>query len=366
MFAFAGFTVARDEDRLRLRRGLLSRREATVPVARVQAVRVIEGVLRRPFGLVTVRAEVAGYAKEAAAAQTVFPLLRRAEVRPFLEAFLPELADDADGLEGVPRRALRRYVLPMTAATLLAAGAVCVAVPAAAPWPLLAALPAAALGAAQWRAAGWRIRDGRTAFRSRRLAVVTVLAPAARLQEHGVRQTVLQRPAGLADVELRVGASTAARVRHLDAAVAGRVFDALRASTGAGGGPGARLVEHQAPSRSRLPDAEPRPCGSATPRSARPVGVDRAVEHAPPAACTAPRRLGAPRARRDQDGGAGPDGQRADAGDVAPAQARDHVLERPSTEREPMLPAEQRAVEPLRRRTGRRCRVSTQHGTPAG
>jgi putative membrane protein len=230
VFAFAGFTVARDDDRLRLRRGLLSRREATVPVARVQAVRVIEGVLRRPFGLVTVRAEVAGYAKEAAAAQTVFPLLRRAEVRPFLEAFLPELADDADGLEGVPRRALRRYVLPMTAATLLAAGAVCVAVPAAAPWPLLAALPAAALGAAQWRAAGWRIRDGRTAFRSRRLAVVTVLAPAARLQEHGVRQTLLQRPAGLADVELRVGASTAARVRHLDAAVAGRVFDALRPS----------------------------------------------------------------------------------------------------------------------------------------
>ena len=100
VLAFAGFTVARDDDRLRLRRGLLSRREATVPVARVQAVRVIEGLLRRPFGLVTVRAEVAGYAKEAAAAQTLFPLLRRGEVRPFLEAVLPELADDVDGLEG--------------------------------------------------------------------------------------------------------------------------------------------------------------------------------------------------------------------------------------------------------------------------
>ena len=37
--AFAGFTVARDGDRLRIRRGLLSRREATVPVARVRAVR---------------------------------------------------------------------------------------------------------------------------------------------------------------------------------------------------------------------------------------------------------------------------------------------------------------------------------------
>jgi uncharacterized membrane protein YdbT with pleckstrin-like domain len=55
-----------------------------------------------------------------------------------------------------------------------------------------------------------------------------VLAPAARLQEHGVRQTILQRRAQLADVDVRVGAGTRGLVRHLDARVAGRVFDALR------------------------------------------------------------------------------------------------------------------------------------------
>ena len=43
--------VTRDGDRLRIRRGLVSRNEATVPVGRVRAVRVVEGVLRRPFGL---------------------------------------------------------------------------------------------------------------------------------------------------------------------------------------------------------------------------------------------------------------------------------------------------------------------------
>ena len=228
VLAFAGFTIARDEDRLRVRRGLLARREATVPVARVQAVRVVEGLLRRPFGLATVRAEVAGYAKEAAAAQTLFPLLRREEVEPFLAAVLPELADGVDGLEGAPRRALRRYVLPIASAWLLAGAAVSLLVPAAAPWPLLAAAPAALLGAARWSAAGWRVEHGRVAVRFRRLARVTVLAPAGRLQQHGVRQTVLQRRAWLADVELRVGAGTRGRVRHLEAAVAGRVFDALR------------------------------------------------------------------------------------------------------------------------------------------
>jgi len=228
VLAFSGFAIARDDDRLRVRRGLLAQRDATVPVARVQAVRVVEGLLRRPFGLVTVRAEVAGYAKEAAAAQTLFPLLRRDEVEPFLVALLPEMADGLDRLQGPPRRALRRYLLPLTAFWLAAGGGVSLLLPAAAPWPLLAVLPAAALGAARWRAAGWRIEEGRAAVRFRRLARVTVLAPTARLQQHGVRQTVLQCRGGLADLEVRVGASTQGRVRHLEALVAGRVFDALR------------------------------------------------------------------------------------------------------------------------------------------
>jgi putative membrane protein len=226
--AFAGFTISRDDDRLRIRRGLIAHREATVPVGRVQAVRVVEGLLRAPFGLLTLRAEVAGYAKEEPAAQTLFPLLRRAEAEAFLRTVLPELADGLGPLEAPPRRALRRYMLPPLAALLVLGGALAVLAPAAAAWTLPAAALAAAHGAARWRAAGWRIRDGRVALRSRRLARVTVLAPAARLQEHGVRQTVLQRRAALADLEVRVGAGTHARVRHLEAREAGRAFDDLR------------------------------------------------------------------------------------------------------------------------------------------
>jgi putative membrane protein len=112
---------------------------------------------------------------------------------------------------------------------VLALGAAaCVVFPGATPWPLLAALPAAAYGAARWRAAGWRLDDRRLAVRFRRVARTTVLAPAARLQQHGTRQTVLQRRARLADLEVRVGAATRGHVRHLDAGVAGRLFDGLR------------------------------------------------------------------------------------------------------------------------------------------
>ena len=49
LVAFAWFTVARDGERLRIRRGCC-RTEAAVPVRRVH-VRVVEGLMRRPFGL---------------------------------------------------------------------------------------------------------------------------------------------------------------------------------------------------------------------------------------------------------------------------------------------------------------------------
>jgi putative membrane protein len=200
-----------------------------VRVARVQAVRIVEGMLRQPFGLVTLRVEVAGYAKEAAAAQTLFPLLRRAEVVPFLDALLPELGGAVPELAGAPRRALRRYVLPPVLVALVVAAALWFLVA----WvPLLLVIAAAWWGVACWRAAGWGLVGGRVAVRFRRMARTTVVAPVARLQEHGVRQTVLQRRGGLADVELRVGAGTRGVVRHLDAGVAGGLFDALAVGAG--------------------------------------------------------------------------------------------------------------------------------------
>jgi putative membrane protein len=221
--AFSGFTAARDRDRIRIRRGLLERRETTIPVERVRAVVVVEGLLRRPFGLASLRMEVIGHAKEPAAAQTLFPLLRRREVSGFLAELLPELADDIDGLAGLPRRALRRYVLPPTVVAFAAGAAL---------WPwfhfgALLAVPAAAYGFLRFRDAGWRLRDGRLAVRSLGLARTTVLAPGPRRESVTWAQNALQRRGDLADLLVAFGKNTTAHVHHLDAAAAREAFDAL-------------------------------------------------------------------------------------------------------------------------------------------
>ncbi len=212
---FGGFTLVRDGERLRIRRGLVQRSEATVAVSRIRAVRVVEGVFRRPFGLAALTVEVTGYAEEASAARTLFPLVRLHEVEALLDEFLPELADDPDGLDRPPGRAARRYFLwPLLTGAAFTAAAWFVA----GPYALALLLVATGYAHAHWRAAGWRLRDGRLAVRSMLVARTTILAPAHFRESHTLAQNRFQHRARLADLEVTFGKQTTARIRHLDAA----------------------------------------------------------------------------------------------------------------------------------------------------
>jgi len=226
--AFGGFALVRDGERLRIRRGILQRRAASIPLGRVHAVDVVESVLRRPFGLATLRVETAGYRSEPAAAQTLVPLLRASEVPEVLARFVPGLAAETGGLQRPPSRARRRYAQVPVLVGALAGGIAAWIWPWA--WP---AIPALALvggidGLLRWRAAGWRLDRGRIVVRERTVARRTLLARADRLQEHGLSVSPFQRRARLASFRMAVGSGRVGRVRHLDRAVAGGLFERLR------------------------------------------------------------------------------------------------------------------------------------------
>jgi putative membrane protein len=226
--AFSGFVLVRDGERLRIRRGLLQRRAASIPLARVHAVDIVESLLRRPFGLASLRVETAGYRSEAAAAQTLVPLLRTSDAHALLEEFVPGVAARPGPLQHPPQRARRRYALPAALAAALAGGAVTAIWPRA--WPVI---PALALlggleGLLRWRAAGWRLDGARIVIRRRLLARRTLLARIDRLQEHGLSVSPFQRRARLASFEMAVGSGRTGRVHHLDRAVAGSLFERLR------------------------------------------------------------------------------------------------------------------------------------------
>jgi putative membrane protein len=216
---------------LRIRRGLVQRREATIPVARVHAVRVVEGVLRQPLGLALVRVESAGYAEEAAAAQTLFPLLRRVEVPRLLHELLPELEAPLAPLDPPPARAARRYAAVPTAVGLAVAVGLALLTPLGVA-ALLLALPGPCWGWMRHRAAGWRLDPRLLVMRFRRLARTTVVLTRGRLEERTLSQTPLQKRAALAGFDVSVASGASFGVAHLDVGTARGLLRALGPTPG--------------------------------------------------------------------------------------------------------------------------------------
>ncbi len=226
--AWAGFRVVRDGPRLRLRRGLLSYRETVVPVDRVRAVQIREGLVRQALGLCSLTVRTAGRAKEAAQSGVLFPLLARRESAALVRDTVPALELEGIALHRPPRRArgraLRRLTIP---AAIAAAPPAALLFPYGLPALLL--LPAAALlSLARFRAEGVGLAGDRLAWRRRRLARSTLVAQARSVQWRRVRQSPLQRRRALATLEvgLAVG-GVEVSARDLDAGDAAALARAL-------------------------------------------------------------------------------------------------------------------------------------------
>ncbi len=231
ILVFGAFEVWRDGRRLRIRRGLLQRRIATIPLSRIHAVRIVENPVRQALGLATVRIETTAHAGEAAVEQTLVPLVRRDRVAETVAALVPSLPVRVGPLEPPPPRARRRYALrpALLGAAVGAATAVVPGVPSLT-WVLIPVFAAAgaAFGLLCFRDAGWSLDEDHVTLRARGLARTTLIARTTRLQSEAVRVSPLQARADLATLGVVVARGTRARVEHLEGPVARGLFERLR------------------------------------------------------------------------------------------------------------------------------------------
>jgi putative membrane protein len=203
-----GFTLVRTADELVARRGLLDRRESTVPLARVQVAWVDEPVVRRWLGYASVRVQSAGQGSD----RVRIPILPAAELDRVLAELLPRAAPMPPLLRP-PRAALRRAVVRRVAAV-----AVVVAVAGVLLWPWGASaallLPlAAAAGVGAYRSLGHALRGGYLVARRGWLLRSSAVVPLAKVQSARVTSTPFQRRAGLATLHADVaGGGTMPRV----------------------------------------------------------------------------------------------------------------------------------------------------------
>jgi putative membrane protein len=220
ILAHAGFTLTRDDDQLYIERGLLERRRATIPINRIQAIRVVERMLHQGLGLVEVHVVTAAYGKSAGESAILFPLLRRGELMPLLHEMAPAFAVAAP-FSPLPARARIRYATRL-AQVLPAAFVAAVIGWLAYPFGLLAILlvPAVVLlGLWQYRDAGWAFVDDIVLLRERAISRTTSIVPRRRIQQAESSQHPLQRRARLAHVSLRIASGSdgiAVGLMHVD------------------------------------------------------------------------------------------------------------------------------------------------------
>jgi putative membrane protein len=229
----ARFTLVRDGDVLRTSRGLFSQQTATITVARVHAVRIVEGWLRRRLGWCSVEVEISGAGTAPSGERTLFPLLRRERAAELIDRALPELHWVPAPITPVPRESRRRYLtLPAWTGVAVAASGWLVFGRPTGWWALLVAVPpvlGVLIGVAQARAAGWALDAETVVFRVHRvLARVTTVARLHRVQTTQRRRTWWQRRAGVASLRVTLASRRTTGIRHLPV----DRIDALRARVG--------------------------------------------------------------------------------------------------------------------------------------
>ncbi|HEX5017855.1 MAG TPA: PH domain-containing protein, partial [Actinomycetes bacterium] len=222
---FGGFSVVRTGDQLVIRRGLLERREVSVALDRIQAIRIVEGLLRQPLGYAAIIVETAGHADERGQSTPLHPFLHKSR----WQALLRELAPGHDiepELTRPPRRALSRFLLRPLLAALLGAALLSISVPFG--WlAFVLALAAPLLGWLGFRDAGVGV-SGQTLLLTRRtLRRTTAIVRRRRIQFSESSSSWFLRRRQLADLTVAVASGTGGKlfsVPALDAEVVDRLL----------------------------------------------------------------------------------------------------------------------------------------------
>lgn len=225
VFTYAGFSVKRVDDDLIIERGLIERRRSTIPLSRIQAIRIVEGVLRQPLGFVTLHVESAGYGELDGESTVLFPLMKWEEVEPFLQQAAPEFAAEVKGLKRLPRRARRRFVIRSTVPALIIAGMVSVFV-----FPvglfLFGILPLAGLyGLLRYRDSGWRLSGETLLLRTRTISRTTAIVTRRRVQSCDLARSYFQRRKRLATFRVSVASGAIFSMIDLDQATGTALYD---------------------------------------------------------------------------------------------------------------------------------------------
>ncbi len=214
---FAGFSMVRDDENIKISRGLFEKQQISIPIRRIQAIKLVEGILRQPFGMLSIEVVSVSNIGTKGQGNVLIPLLPKSQVIRFMEKALPEFAMSLQA-QGLPGRSKSRYYLINILPVLIIAVLSSIFIP----WGYLAfsLVPLGAwLGHQQYQDAGWHIEGNMLLLRSRMLGKVTTIIHRKRIQSLNISRSFFQERKNLNTLAIAFASGIAgayAKLRGID------------------------------------------------------------------------------------------------------------------------------------------------------
>ncbi|MDQ0155658.1 PH domain-containing protein [Robertmurraya andreesenii] len=205
MLKYADFTLKKVDNDLIITRGLLEKKQLTIPLNRIQGIRISENLLRQPLGYASVYIESAGGSAQNAesAAVNILPFIKRDKVRGIIEGNIDGYTL-SDEMISAPKRSLRRYVfrgwflvVPISVLLIIFLR----------PWGFLSLLLlplSAGWSYLKFKAAGWNQTGNQLTLSYRNVVKHTVYMQKNKIQSLAMKKSFFQSKKELASVEAKV------------------------------------------------------------------------------------------------------------------------------------------------------------------
>lgn len=202
---YADFTVKKVEDDLIISRGLLEKRQLTVPLSRVQGIMIKENIIRQPFGLCSVFLESASGSleKNDSSKALILPIIKKKEVALILSRYFEDYLFTPN-IVPAPKRALRRYMFRSLIFPVLI---IVIALIFFRPWGYLTLLliPISAFWAYLcYKDAGWSLYGQQLTLTFRGLVKNTIFMKKSKIQSLTMWSSLFQDKKSLASIEASI------------------------------------------------------------------------------------------------------------------------------------------------------------------
>ncbi len=206
MIKYGKFTITKYENELFITRGLLEKKQLTIPLNRIQAVGIEESLIRQPLGYVTLYAEVAGGSLDKGEdfSSVLFPILKADEVEEFLNTFLPEYTGIRQELTPLPKRARKFYITRSVLPFLVLAVAVWFIFPQLIWVPVFLLAVSLYLGILRHKDGGFQQDGKQLTIRFRTFSRNTIIMYHKRIQAFEKKQHRVHVKTGLATMRLSI------------------------------------------------------------------------------------------------------------------------------------------------------------------